>query len=270
MREQHTGETKIEFAGVNRVFPPPTKTAKEVTAVSNMNLKIAKSEIVSIVGPTGCGKSTAMNMVAGFDQSSSGRLALDGAPITGPGPDRSVVFQHAALFPWMNVLENVTFGVKTRGMAKEEYLEKAEVLLKAVGLTGFEKHFPYQLSGGMQQRVQIARALISSPEVLLMDEPFGALDYQTRILMQELLLELWGEFKPTILFITHDIGEAIYISDRVIVMTARPGRVKLDVAVDEPKPRSLDFLTTSTFTDLEHQILESVQEEISASRAAAA
>lgn len=270
MREQHLGETKIEFSGVNRVFPPPAKTAKEVVAVSNLNLKIQTSEIVSIVGPTGCGKSTAMNMVAGFDQSTTGRLTLDNEPIAGPGPDRSVVFQHAALFPWMNVLQNVTFGVKTRGMAQDEYLEKARVLLEAVGLTGFEKHYPYQISGGMQQRVQIARALISSPEVLLMDEPFGALDYQTRILMQELLLKLWDEFKPTILFITHDIGEAIYISDRVIVMSARPGRVKLDVAVDEPKPRSLDFMTTTTFTDLEHEILTSVQEEITATRALAA
>lgn len=270
MRDSAVQVPKIEFIGVDRVFDPPTKSASTVTAVSGLDLAVEKSEIVSIVGPTGCGKSTAMNLVAGFDEHTGGRLLLDGHVIHGPGPDRSVVFQHAALFPWMNVLENVVFGVKTRGMPKDEYLEKAATLLKAVGLTGFEKHYPYQLSGGMQQRVQIARALISSPEVLLMDEPFGALDYQTRILMQHLLLELWEEFEPTILFITHDIGEAIYISDRVIVMTARPGRVKLDVAVNEPKPRSLDFLTSSTFTELEHQILESVQEEITAARAAAA
>lgn len=270
MREESPLAPKIEFSSVERVFPPPSKTASRVTAVAGLDLAIMESEIVSIVGPTGCGKSTAMNMVAGFDHATSGRLVLEGQPIQAPGPDRSVVFQHAALFPWMNVFQNVTFGVKTQGMPEAEFSEKAAVLLKAVGLTGFEKHYPYQISGGMQQRVQIARALISNPEVLLMDEPFGALDYQTRILMQELLLELWSEFKPTILFITHDIGEAIYISDRVIVMTARPGRVKLDVRVEEPKPRTLDFLTSSKFKDLEHVILESVQEEIMATRAAAA
>ncbi|WP_269939824.1 ABC transporter ATP-binding protein [Arthrobacter sp. HY1533] len=258
---------KIVFSQVDKIFAAPSKTGDRISALLDLNLAVKESEIVSIVGPTGCGKSTALNMVAGFDSPSNGSLLLDGSHIHKPGPDRAVVFQHAALFPWMNVFENVVFGVKSRGMDKEQYQAGAEKFIKAVGLSGFEKHYPYQISGGMQQRVQIARALISNPEVLLMDEPFGALDYQTRILMQQLLLELWAEFRPTILFITHDVSEAIYISDRVIVMGARPGRVKLEVDVTEPKPRSIDFLTTPSFTSLEHQILETVQQEITASRA---
>lgn len=270
MQAPQDATPKIIFDGIERTFDAPNKNGNAVTAISEFDLAFREGEIVSIVGPTGCGKSTAMNMVAGFDQPSAGTLLVDGRPISRPGPDRSVVFQHAALFPWLNVLENVVFGVKSQGMPKAEYEQKAATYLKAVGLTGFERHYPYQISGGMQQRVQIARALIASPEVLLMDEPFGALDYQTRILMQQLLLELWEEFRPTILFITHDIGEAIYISDRVIVMSARPGRVKLDVTIDAPKPRSLDFLTSPTFTAHEHEILQSVQEEILAARAATA
>lgn len=261
-------EEKIVFSKVDKIFASPSRSGKEVPALLGLDLSIRRSEIVSIVGPTGCGKSTAMNMVAGFDTPTNGELLLDGTEILKPGPDRAVVFQHAALFPWMTVFENIVFGVKSLGMPKEEYQAAAAKFIKAVGLGGFEKHYPYQISGGMQQRVQIARALISNPEVLLMDEPFGALDYQTRILMQQLLLELWAEFRPTILFITHDVTEAIFISDRVIVMGARPGRVKLEVAVNEPKPRSLDFLTSELFTGLEHQILDTVQKEITASRAA--
>ncbi|MEV8143759.1 ABC transporter ATP-binding protein [Specibacter sp. NPDC078709] len=268
MSQDTAVEGKIVFSQVDKIFPSPSKGGEKVSALVGLDLSVQLSEIVSIVGPTGCGKSTALNMVAGFDSPSNGRLLLDGRSIHKPGPDRAVVFQHAALFPWMNVFENVVFGVKSRGMPKAEYTESAAKFVKAVGLSGFEKHYPYQISGGMQQRVQIARALISNPEVLLMDEPFGALDYQTRILMQQLLLELWEEFRPTILFITHDVTEAIYVSDRVIVMGARPGRVKLEVTVEEPKPRPLEFLTSETFTNLEHQILETVQHEITAARAA--
>ncbi|PRA06922.1 sulfonate ABC transporter ATP-binding protein [Arthrobacter sp. MYb229] len=260
---------KIHFSDVSRVFDSPARGSEQITAISKLELGIQQSEIVSIVGPTGCGKSTALNMVAGFDKPSTGSLLLDGHEIFAPGPDRAVVFQHAALFPWMNVYENVVFGVKSQGMPRAEYEEKANTFLRAVGLRKFEKHYPYQISGGMQQRVQIARALIGSPEVLLMDEPFGALDYQTRILMQQLLLELWQEFKPTILFITHDVSEGIFISDRVVVMSSRPGRVRLEVAVNEPKPRHLEFLTSENFVGLEHQVLETVQQEIMAARAAA-
>lgn len=255
---------KIHFAGVRKTYPAVKKSSQPVEALSELDLSISDAEVFSIVGPTGCGKSSTLNLIAGFEMPSEGHLSLDGVPIAKPGPDRAVVFQQPSLFPWLTVMDNVTLGVKSRGMAKSEYRGRAEELLRAVGLLGFEKAYPYQLSGGMQQRVQIARALISSPRVLLMDEPFGALDFQTRILMQQLLLQLWDEFRPTIFFITHDVAEAVFISDRVGVMSSRPGRIKLFVDVPIPKPRTLDLLTDSTFTELEHQVLVSVQEEFAA------
>lgn len=253
---------KIIFDKVGKTYPATTGGGRDVTALGTLQLSIHESEIFSIVGPTGCGKSTALNMIAGFEFPTGGRLMLDGAQVSGPGPDRAVVFQHAALYPWFNVIDNVVIGVKSRGMRRDEYMSKAHVLLKAVGLSGFEKSFPYQLSGGMQQRVQIARALISSPRVLLMDEPFGALDYQTRILMQQLLLRLWDEFRPTIFFITHDVAEAVFISDRVGVMTCRPGQIKSLIDVPIPKPRNLDVLSQSDFTSIEHRVLGLIQEEL--------
>lgn len=253
---------KIVFDTVRKTYPAVKSGSEEVVAIGELQLSIRESEIFSIVGPTGCGKSTALNLIAGFEFPTAGNLALDGAPVRGPGPDRAVVFQQPALYPWFNVIENVTLGVQCKGVPRNEYLPRAHALLKAVGLSGFEKSFPYQLSGGMQQRVQIARALISNPRVLLMDEPFGALDYQTRILMQQLLLQLWDEFRPTIFFITHDVAEAVYISDRVGVMTRRPGRIKSLIDVPMPKPRSLDILRQNDFTALEHQVLGLIQEEL--------
>lgn len=253
---------KIAFQAVQKRYPAASRSAAAVEALAELDLSIAEAEIYSIVGPTGCGKTTTLNLIAGFEQPSDGQLLLHDQPVAGPGPDRAVVFQQASLFPWFSVQDNVTLGVKCQGMDKQEYRHRAARLLEAVGLTGFERHYPYQLSGGMQQRVQIARALIANPDVLLMDEPFGALDYQTRILMQQLLLELWEEIRPTIFFITHDVSEALFISDRVGVMSARPGRLKLEVSVEADKPRNLDFLTTKQFTDLEHDVLASVQEEI--------
>ena len=253
---------KISFAGVNKSFGSPSSRGGATLALADFDLHIAPQEIVSIVGPTGCGKSTALNILAGFEQPSSGAVAVDGQPVRGPGPNRGVVFQQPSLFPWLNVLANVVLGVKCRGMPSEEYHSRAMGLLEEVGLKGFEHHYPYQLSGGMQQRVQIARALISQPDILLMDEPFGALDYQTRLLMQKLLLRLWAHFRPTILFITHDVGEALFISDRVIAMSRRPGRVKREVRVDAPKPRDYEFLASNTFTSLEHELVLVVQQEV--------
>lgn len=254
-------KTKILFDDVSKVYPAVKKSTEPVEALRTLRLEIRESEIFSIVGPTGCGKSTALNLIAGFEFPTAGELSIDGEPVTGPGPERAVVFQHASLFPWLHVIDNITLGVKCRGIPRDEYLPRAHELLRAVGLVGFEKSFPYQLSGGMQQRVQIARALIGSPRVLLMDEPFGALDFQTRILMQQLLLQLWDEFRPTIFFITHDVAEAVFISDRVGVMSRRPGRIKKLVEVPMPKPRTLDMLTDPQFTRLEHEVLASVQEE---------
>lgn len=254
--------TKISFKGVQKSYPAKHASQAPTLALDSLDVSIRDTEIVSVLGPTGCGKSTALNLIAGFEEVSTGEVVLDGTTVDGPGPDRAVVFQQASLFPWLNVFENVTLGVKCRGVPASDYTPRAEHLLDAVGLAGFMKHYPYQLSGGMQQRVQIARALISQPKVLLMDEPFGALDYQTRIFMQELLLKLWVEFKPTVFFITHDVSEAIFISDRVLVMSKRPGRIKLAVDVTAPKPRTLEFMTTPDFIGLQRQLLQAVQGEV--------
>ncbi len=253
---------KVVFDNVTKVYPGSGASGKSTLAIESLNVAFKKAEIVSILGPTGCGKSTAMNMIAGFEFSTSGQVLLDGKPITAPGPDRSVVFQQASLFPWLTVFENVVFGVKSRGIPADVYVKKAEHLLAAVKLKGFEKHYPYQLSGGMQQRVQIARALISEPEVLLMDEPFGALDSQTRLMMQELVLQLWVEYQPTIIFITHDVAEAIFVSDRILLMSQRPGKVKLAVDVDEAKPRDQAFLSSARFVDLQARLLNALKQEV--------
>ena len=253
---------KISFVGVNKFYGNTRAGVETTLALDDFSLDIAPEEIVSIVGPTGCGKSTALNLLAGFEQSTSGLVSVDGQAVTEPGPNRGVVFQQPSLFPWLTVLANVVLGIKCRGVAPQEYRPRALRLLEEVGLKGFERHYPYQLSGGMQQRVQIARALINEPDILLMDEPFGALDYQTRLLMQKLLLRLWAHFRPTILFITHDVGEAIFISDRVIAMTKRPGRVKRELKVTAPKPRSYEFLASAEFTTLEHELIEAVQSEV--------
>lgn len=255
-------EDKVVFDDVSKTYPSSGAAAGSTVAIKSLNVAIKKAEIVSILGPTGCGKSTAMNMIAGFEFPSQGQVLLDNKPILAPGPDRAVVFQQASLFPWLSVLDNVILGVKSRGISPDIYLKRAEQLLKAVKLNGFEKHYPYQLSGGMQQRVQIARALISEPSVLLMDEPFGALDSQTRLMMQELVLQLWVEFRPTIIFITHDVAEAIFVSDRILLMSGRPGRVKLAVSVDEPKPRNLEFLASPNFINLQSTLLNGLKEEV--------
>jgi len=262
MNAHDSRPVKIAFSGVQKFYGSSHAPGGATLALDSLDLEIRGSEIVSIVGPTGCGKSTALNLVAGFEVASSGSVTVDGTQIDGPGRNRAVVFQQPSLFPWLSVLDNVTLGLKCRGVAKEEYEPKALRLLEEVGLAGFERHFPYQLSGGMQQRTQIARALVGEPEILLMDEPFGALDYQTRLLMQKLLLRLWDHFKPTIFFITHDVGEAVFISDRVVVMTRRPGRVKRLVEVHAPKPRDYEFLGSPEFTRIEHDLILAVQGEV--------
>ena len=264
VRTETAGPTKISFDGVKKLYASKNAPGGATLALDSFDVTIAPAEIVSIVGPTGCGKSTALNLVAGFELPSAGSISVDGRPIEGASPDRAVVFQAPSLFPWLSVLDNVTLGVKCRGAAREDYEPRALQLLDEVGLGGFERHYPYQLSGGMQQRVQIARALIGEPNVLLMDEPFGALDYQTRLLMQKLLLRLWERFRPTIFFITHDVGEAVFISDRVIVMTRRPGRVKREARVHAPKPRDYEFMGSPEFTAIEQELLLAVQSEVEA------
>ena len=255
-------QDKVVFHDVSKIYQKSGSAGQPTLAIESLNVVFKKAEIVSILGPTGCGKSTAMNMIAGFEFPSIGQVLLENKPIVAPGPDRAVVFQQASLFPWLTVFENIVFGVKSRGISADIYAKKAEKLLAAVKLTGFEKHYPYQLSGGMQQRVQIARALISEPEVLLMDEPFGALDSQTRFMMQELVLQLWVEYQPTIIFITHDVAEAIFVSDRILLMTQRPGKIKISLDVDEVKPRSDEFLRSSKFVDLQAYLLKLLKQEV--------
>ncbi|HIQ04115.1 MAG TPA: ABC transporter ATP-binding protein, partial [Anaerolineae bacterium] len=224
-------------------------------------LEIHTNEFVTLVGTSGCGKSTFLNLAAGLIPVTSGRIEVDGQEIRGPGADRGMVFQSYTLFPWLKVLDNVKFSLRKQKLSAREKDEIAREHLRLVGLSGFENAYPAQLSGGMKQRVAIARALAYKPSVLLMDEPFGALDAQTRGLMQELLLKIWEDHKTTILFVTHDIDEAIFLADRVYVMTARPGRIKQEIAVPLPRPRSYEIETTPEFIRIKRQIVELIREE---------
>lgn len=229
------------------------KTA--VQALSGIDLEIQPGEFVSVLGPSGCGKSTIIGAIAGFTPITSGDLRVDGRPVTAPGPDRGVVFQQHTLFPWKNVLRNVEFGLKMRGVGRAERRSTAEDILTHVGLGDFTQHYPWQLSGGMQQRVNLARVLVNRPRVTLMDEPFCSLDAQTRLQMQEMLLSLWTEFHITVIFVTHDVDEAIFLSDRVLVLTERPGRIKAELTVDLPRPRTSDLLTSQRFMQLKRRAL---------------
>jgi NitT/TauT family transport system ATP-binding protein/sulfonate transport system ATP-binding protein len=220
---------------------------------------VETNEFISIVGTSGCGKSTFLNMVAGLIEPSGGQLSIDGRAIKGPGLDRGMVFQSYTHFPWQTVLKNVAFGLSKKPIGRAERLEIARRHIALVGLSGFEHAYPAQLSGGMQQRVAIARPRLQS--VLLMDEPFGALDAQTRGLMQELLLKVWEEHRVTVVFIMHDVDEAIFLSDRVYVMTARPGRIKAEIPIDLPRPRHYDVQITPPFIALKRQIMTLIREE---------
>jgi len=250
----------VDITGVRKVFHG---RAGEVEALAAIDMMIAEGEFACILGPSGCGKSTLLNVIAGFEGPTAGAARVFGEAVARPGPDRAVVFQEASLFPWLTVWENVIFGSRTLGRPKEETEALARKFLGLVGLTGFERHLPDQLSGGMKQRVGIARCLILRPRVFLMDEPFGALDAQTRMQMQELLLHVWDETRGTVLFITHDIDEAIFLADTVYVMTARPGRIRSRIAIDLPRPRSLEVLTDPRFNALRADILHQIREEAS-------
>jgi NitT/TauT family transport system ATP-binding protein len=232
-----------------------------VEAVKSVSLHVQPGEFVSLIGPSGCGKSTLLNVVAGFTMPSAGTVLLDGAPIKGPGSDRGMVFQQYSLFPWMTVRKNVEFGLKMQGVPLSERETRARTLLGMAGLLAFENHYPAQLSGGMKQRVGIVRALATSPQVLLMDEPFGALDAQTRSVMQEILTNMWQRLRLSVLFITHDIEEAIFLSDRIYVMTARPGRIKAELEVKLPRPRTPDMTGSPEFIDMLRAIKGLIREE---------
>ena len=230
-------------------------------AVDRASIEVKPGEFVSIIGPSGCGKSTLLNVVAGFLPPSEGRVPLDGKAVLGPGAERGVVFQQYSLFPWMTVRKNVEFGLRMQGRPSTQRQVAARTLLGMAGLLAFENHYPDQLSGGMKQRVGIVRALATGPEVLLMDEPFGALDAQTRVVMQEILTNMWQQLRLSVLFITHDIEEAVFLSEKVYVMTARPGRIKAEIPVPLPRPRTPDMTATPTFLALVRQIKSLIRDE---------
>jgi len=238
-------------------------------ALHATNLEVAENDFITILGPSGCGKSTLLRIVAGLDRPTAGEVLLDARRIAGPGADRGMVFQSYTLFPWLTVLDNVCFGLRERGVPRPQQLEAANAFLHKVGLRGFEQHYPKQLSGGMQQRVAIARALANDPRILLMDEPFGALDHQTRELMQELLLGIWEAERKTVLFVTHDIDEAVFMGSRVVVMSARPGRIKLDREVPLAYPRHYSIKTSREFAELKAELTEQVRVEVMAAQALA-
>jgi NitT/TauT family transport system ATP-binding protein len=225
-------------------------------AVSGLDVSISPGELVCILGPSGCGKSTLLGALAGHLPTTAGRLTVDGQTVVGPSPDRGMVFQQHTLFPWKRVRDNVAFGPKMRGLAKAERNRAADAILNLVGLSGFEEFYPAQLSGGMQQRVEIARVLINQPRVLLMDEPFSALDAQTRGMMQEVLLEIWGKIPTTTVFVTHDIDEALFLADRIVVMSARPGRVIEDIVLPFARPRSQELVTEPEFVRLKRHVMQ--------------
>jgi NitT/TauT family transport system ATP-binding protein len=238
---------------------------EEVIALDGLDLAIAEDEFLTILGPSGCGKTTLLNIVAGFERASSGDLRLDDVPIRGPGPDRGVVFQEYALFPWLTVEQNIEFGLRERRVRKAERRARVHHLIASVGLAGFEKRYPQELSGGMRQRVALGRVLVNDPKILLMDEPFAALDAQTRTLMQEELLRVWSRDRRTALFVTHNIEEALLLGDRVVVMTARPGRIKEIVAVDLPRPRDV---TSPDFNAMRRRVSALLEDEVQATFAA--
>jgi len=250
---------KLRIDNVILRFTP--RMGHPVTALDRISLEVDENEFSVIVGPSGCGKSSLLRLVAGLIQPTAGAIYLDGKLVTKPGKDRGMVFQSYTLFPWLTVQDNLEFGLKIAGMAAEERAAVARRFIAEVGLEGFERAYPKQLSGGMMQRVALARALANDPDILLMDEPFGALDSQTRSLMQELLLKIWEHSHKTVLFITHDIDEAIRLGDRVYVMTARPGRIKEEVAIDISRPRSVDVLTADEFIAIKRRIMTLIREE---------
>jgi NitT/TauT family transport system ATP-binding protein len=225
----------IAIEGLSKSFS--TKHGEAHLALAEVSLSVAAGEFVAILGPSGCGKSTLLYIVGGFIAPTRGRVTVAGKPVTGPGPDRGPVFQEFALFPWQTVLGNVMYGLREQGVAKREAESKARALLARVNLTGYERFYPKELSGGMKQRVAIARTLAYAPSILLMDEPFGALDAHTRTLLQRELLDIWERDRKTVLFVTHSVEEAVFLAERVVVLTRAPGRIKASMAIDLPRPR---------------------------------
>lgn len=251
-----TGQpAKISVQAVTKTFALGRDT---FTALDRVSLDIADNEFVTVVGPSGCGKSTLLNILAGLEEPTEGRALVDGTPVSGPGPERGVIFQQYALFPWLSVRRNVEFGLKTARVPKAERRERAEYFTRMVGLEDFADALPKMLSGGMRQRCAIARAYAVNPSILLMDEPFGALDALTRVKLQEQLLDTWSKEQRTVMFITHDVDEAVFLANRVVVMAARPGRIYDVIDVDLPYPRSEQFRLSPEFAALRNRVWHSV------------
>ena len=256
---------KLELRGLGKTFGEGTR---QVEALHDIDLTLADNEFVSLVGTSGCGKSTLLSIVAGLQDFDHGELLVDGAPVTGPGLDRGVVFQSYTLLPWLTARQNVEFALKAAGMKRAQCREVAAEHLELVKLGKFGDAYPSQLSGGMKQRVAIARALSYRPKMLLMDEPFGALDALTRHQMQELLTRIWEEHRLTVLFVTHDVEEAVYMSDRIVVMSNAPGRIKTAYHVGLARPRHQDMFSTREFIDLQREVIRTIREETMKAQAA--
>ena len=254
-------QTKLEAIGLRHEYYQP-RTGGRLLALDNVSLKVEDGEFVTIVGPSGCGKTTFINLADGLLKPTAGKLSIDGKVVTGPGTDRGMVFQDSCLMPWRTVLKNVLFGLECQRLDNSDGQSRARQFIKLVGLEGFEDHYPHELSGGMQQRCNLARALTVDPKILIMDEPFAALDAQTREIMQLELLRIWREAGKTVLFITHQINEAIYLADRVIVFGARPGRVKETIKIDIPRPRPLAVKREKKFLEYEDHLWTLIEEEV--------
>ena len=258
MGTENAGKYEIEISGVTKSFD---KKDGQFLALDEVNLTVDKNEFICVVGPSGCGKTTLMNIIAGLYPPSTGTVRVRGELVTGPGKGKGVVFQQYALYPWLTVEKNVEFGLKMKGVAKAERQETARKYIKIVGLEKFASSFPKELSGGMKQRVAIARAYATDPEVLLMDEPFGALDAQTRAQLQENLLNTWQQERKTCFFITHDVEEAVLLSTKIIIMSAGPGRIREVVDVNLPYPRNQETKLTPEFNEMKNSIWNKVYKE---------
>ena len=248
----------LEIKEVSKLF---SADGKEMEALHDINLNIKEDEFICFIGPSGCGKTTLLRIIAGLEEPSTGTVSLNGVPIKGPGPERGMVFQEYSLFPWRTVLDNIAFGLELKGLPVQERKIRARQYLKMIGLENFEARYPHELSGGMKQRVAIARALVNNPKALLMDEPFGALDAQTRNTMQTELLRIWDDEKKTVVFVTHSVDEAIYLADRIVIMSSRPGRIKDIIEIPFSRPRNR---TSSDVNLIRDRILCDLRVEIAA------
>ena len=251
-------EIALEASGVRKAY---TKNGKTLEILDVERFSVQEGEFVTVIGPSGCGKSTFLHIMGGFIKAESGSIRVYGEQVSGPGPDRGMMFQEFALFPWRTVAGNIAWGLEAQGVPREKITSTVSTYLQITGLADFRNHFPAELSGGMKQRVALARVLAFDPKVLLMDEPFGALDAQTREVMQEELTRLWGQTRKTIVFVTHDIDEAVYLGDRVVVLTARPGRIREEVKIDLPRPRDLTIKKSAQCHEYRNYIWDLIRAE---------